>query len=138
MSTQRWTEYEELSIKDTPVHFTPEEELRRFANWIQCQDVGECQVRYDPKKPACPVSTPAPGSKAFAVPYADPERVRATLLLPTYQHMQLPTYSEARRLLEQQERHLLLPPPPATGGLLPEHRIEPEIEPDEDDPAAKD
>lgn len=123
-TTRRYTDYEEIWLRDTPVYFSQDEELQRYANWIEQQAVGQCQVRYDPRKPAWPVETPAPGSARFQVPYATRVRVRE-MIRGVYQQMALPTYAVATLQLEQEKRLLLAGSALLPSPLLPEHRASP-------------
>lgn len=120
-TTRRWTDFEEMWLKETPVFFSPDEELQHFANWIEQQTVGQCQVRYDPRKPAWPVETPAPGTAGFRVAYAKTRRVRE-LVEQVYHHMGLPTYVVARELLAHDRQRLLDGPAVQSTPLLPAHQ----------------
>lgn len=131
-TTRRWTDFEEMWLKDTPIYFSVDEELQRFTNWIEHQTVGQCQVRYDPRKPALPVETPAPGSEVFRVAYAKAEKVRE-LMQRVYENMALPTYASAAELLENEKHRLLAGPPISPSALLPEHRVLRDADPDEVD-----
>lgn len=100
-TTQRYTEYEEKILKDTPVFRTLEEERAYYAGLLYQQGRGECYVLYDRKKPAVAVRTPAPGNPVFLKAFAHPDNVRS-FVESVYRDMGLTPYGQAIQSLEDE------------------------------------
>lgn len=111
-STQRYTDYEEIILKQTPVFRSLDEELHLYTKWIFAQGKGECQVLYDPKKPPLAIRTPVPGSPHFKEAFAKPERMQA-YLESVYRAMSVPTYTQAIAERERKDALLRAPADPS-------------------------
>lgn len=110
--TERWTEFEYHQQPQTPVYYTPDEMVKKYAAGIMRQPIGHALLKYDVQKPAVLIRTPAPGSAEFPDVVAGPTLLNQCREY-VYQRLQIPTAVQARAEIEaRQARVLDLPPPP--------------------------
>lgn len=104
--TAHWTEYEYNLVEQAPQLMSIEEELHHYSRRILRQDIGEAQLKYDPKKPTLALRTFAPGSREFPRVWTSPELV-AEFRKKVYGRMGLPRTAEVRRLIADRRQRVL-------------------------------